>query len=139
MNLAAEVTFKYTQTKNKVVVSIYGTRTSSDKFCIGVADFFLNYDGLANPALIWARSKYNSKKYEPVKVVNFTFNFKLFAIEIKLKSGETGIVMSGKCEKLVTVELTKLKQDFTIKWRMQDTAMVTPEFITINTTYQQKQ
>lgn len=106
-----------------------------DNWAVGNASFLINHDriNLANPELIYSNPKYSSGEYEPLQVIPLLQN-RILAIQLRCNLlGSIPELL--KYETICTIRMDVIATPLNLKWRSQDTALVTPGFITINTNY----
>lgn len=119
--------------KDKAILNFKIDRTSKDKFNMGNSSLLINFNKLiySNPICTYQNKTYSSGDYEPISTVV------LFArvLSLQFRCNGTGKEVSDRLTKLVTVEFDLKGKIEGLSWRAIDTAIVTPQFETINTEY----
>lgn len=139
-NMRTLNTAKVTYDNRMVYVDIFTLRTSDSAFRMGNSSyFFLLPDNVFNDAkIVWKNPKYSLGDYN-LKV--FFYNQYLkdrFCIQLYCY-GQGEIIDNSTPnklgEKIATIQLAKNSNDFFVKWDTINSAIVTPEFLTSNSTW----
>ena len=134
----AAVTLIYSQKGKKIQLHVYLKRTSSEAWKLGTSSFLINYvkSSLNSPKLTFIRKKYSSGSYIPIWISEVLIG-RCLGIQVQCSgSGKTVLSTEKYGEKLATVEMTMNSETYNLQWRLQDTAVLTPDHQPIDTTYQ---
>lgn len=128
-NCALEVT----TTKRKVTLNIYIERTSEEIFNMGNSSFLVNLSRsiFSNGRLTFTAKKYSSKGYEAMEFVQYPFS----AFGLGLRCNTLGREVCEKRTKIATIVYDYTGNPSNISWRLVDTAVVTPNYETVDTKF----
>jgi len=129
----ANVTLNVIAKKKTAYLEFYIQRTSNELFSLGNSSLLVNLDKkiFTNGKLTFAIKKYTSKGYEPLQFVQYSFN----AIGLQFRCNTLGVEVSDKKVHLATLKFNLKGVPGIVKWRLQDTAIVTPNFETVDTKF----
>jgi hypothetical protein len=104
-----------------------------DDWNMGNTSFLINHNryNLINPVLIYENKKYSRGDYFPIRMES-KFGNKAIAFQLEITEGEAGEQVSDEYETICGVEFDIVSEPLNIAWRGVDTAVVTPEFQTID-------
>ena len=119
--------------KDKAVLNFKIDRTSEESFNMGNSSLLINFNPLnfSNPKCTYQNSTFSTKQYEPIRVEKVLPKI----LGIQFKCTGTGKPVSKRLCKLLTVEFDLVGKADGISWRAIDTAIVTPQFETVETHY----
>ena len=105
-----------------------------DNWNMGNTSFLINHDkfNLINPVLIYENKKYSRGDYAPIEMKSILQNK---CIAIQLRCSGSGEQVANEYETICGIVFDLVSEPLNIKWRLQDTAVVTPEFQTIDANY----
>lgn len=133
----SNVTLVYSQSRKKLKLHVYIKRTSAEVFNLGTSSFLINYlrNSLNSQKLIFTRKKYSSGSYKPIWSKEVLIG-RCLGIQVECTGLGKPVLTSGKYgEKLATVEMTMNNEDYNLQWRSLDTAVLTPDYQPVETTY----
>lgn len=133
MSKAAICTLELVTTKKKATFNIYIQRTSDEIFSMGNSSFLVNLSKtiFKNGKLEFACKKYSTKGYEPIEFKQYSFG----CFGIQLRCNTLGRSISDQKEKICSVVYDYSGNPSAVTWRLIDTAVVTPNFETVDTTF----
>lgn len=129
----SDVTLEISTTKKKATFHVYIERTSDEIYNMGNSSFLVNLSKkiFTNGKLTFACVKYSTGGYEVIEFKQFSFN--CFGLQIRCNN--LGKEVKGKRTKIATV-VYEYKGDITsVEWRLIDTAVVTPNYETVDTKF----
>jgi len=102
-----------------------------DDWNMGNTSFLINHNryNLINPVLIYENKKYSRGDYSPIEMKALLQN-KIIALQLRCNG--SGEQVSDEYETICGVEFDIASEPLNIAWRGVDTAVVTPEFQTID-------
>jgi hypothetical protein len=133
----ANVTLIYSQKGKKIKLHIYILRTSAEIYKLGTSSFLINYlkNSLSSPKLTYIRKKYSSGDYKLIWIREVLAG-RCLGIQVECFGSGKPVSSSGKYgEKLATVEMTMNNENYNLQWRLQDTAVLTPDYQPVDCKY----
>jgi hypothetical protein len=126
-------TLEVVTTKKKATFNIYIQRTSDEIFNMGNSSFLVNVSKTVfkNGKLTFAKVKYCTGGYDVMEYVHYPFG----AFGIQIRCNTLGKPISKNKEKIATVVYDYTGNPSNVTWRLMDTAVVTPAFETVDSTY----
>jgi hypothetical protein len=119
--------------KDKAILNFKIDRTSDESFNMGNSSLLINFNPLnfSNPICTYQNSTFSTKDYEPIEVK--TILKKILGIQFRVSG--IGKPVSKRLCKLLTVEFDLVGKADGISWRLIDSAVVTPNFETVDTKF----
>ena len=129
----ANVTLEIVSTKKTATFNFYIQRTSDEIFNMGNSSFLVNVSKTVfkNGKLTFAKVKYCTGGYDVMEYVHYPFG----AFGIQIRCNTLGKPISKNKEKIATVVYDYTGNPSNVTWRLIDTAVVTPAFETVDSTY----
>lgn len=129
----AAVTLNVIAKKKTAFLEFYIQRTSNELFSLGNSSLLVNLDKkiFTEGKLTFAIKKYTSKGYEPLQFVQYSFN----AIGLQFRCNTLGREIPTVKTHLATLKFSLNGTASKVTWRLIDSAIVTPNFETVDSTY----
>ena len=130
---SANCTLEISTTKKKATFHVYIERTSDEIFNMGNSSFLVNLSKkiFTNGKLTFAAVKYSTGGYEVIEFKQFSFN--CFGLQIRCNT--LGKEVKEKKTKIATVVYDYKNDISSVGWRLIDSAVVTPNFETVDTNF----
>ena len=129
----ANVTLEIVSTKKTATFNFYIQRTSDEIFNMGNSSFLVNISKTVfkNGKFLFAKVKYCTKGYDVMEYVHYPFG----AFGIQIRCNTLGKPVSDKKEKIASVVYDYSGNPSNVSWRLIDTAIVTPNYETVDSNY----
>lgn len=129
----ANCTLEVVTTKKKATLHIYIERTSDEIFNMGNSSFLVNLSKtiFSNGRMTFSARKYSSKGYEAMEFVKYPFS----AFGVQIRCNTLGREVTEKKTKVATIVYDYTGNPSNISWRLIDTAVVTPNYETVDTRF----
>lgn len=130
---SANCTLRITANSKTAYFDIYIQRTSDEIFNMGNSSFLVNVSKTVfkNGKLTFAKVKYCTGGYELIQYIHYPFG----AFGIQIRCNTLGKPISKNKEKIATVVYEYTGNPSSVTWRLIDSAVVTPAFETVDSTY----
>ena len=129
----ANCTLQVTANSKSAYFDIYIERTSDEIFNMGNSSFLVNVSKTVfkNGKFTFAKVKYCTGGYDVMEYVHYPFG----AFGIQIRCNTLGKPISKNKEKIATVVYEYTGNPSSVTWRLIDSAVVTPAFETVDTTF----
>jgi len=129
----ANCTLQVTATKKTAYLDFYIERTSNEIFSMGNSSLLLNLDKkiFTDGVITFQAKKFTSRGYEPLEFVQYSFN----AIGLQFRCNTLGREIPTVKTHLATLKFSLNGTASKVTWRLIDSAIVTPNFETVDSTY----
>jgi hypothetical protein len=130
---SSNCTLQVTANSKSAYFDIYIQRTSDEIFNMGNSSFLINCNKtiFKNGKLTFAKVKYCTGGYDVIEYVHYPFG----AFGIQIRCNTLGKPISKNKEKIATVVYDYTGNPSNVTWRLIDSAVVTPAFETVDSTF----
>ncbi len=130
----SNVKLRVKYSNGKAYLDFFFERTSKEIFNMGNTSLLVNFNKavVSNPIVTYRNPLYNKSGYEEIKML-IILN-RILAIQFRCTDG-IGKEVSTDLVKLISVQFDLSGLDTNLSWRLIDTAVVTPQFLEVQTNY----
>jgi hypothetical protein len=130
----ANIKLRVKYSNGKATLDFFFERTSKEVFNMGNTSLLVNFNKLAlsNPVVTYRNPRYTKAGYEEIEMI-ILLN-RILGIQFRCSDG-IGKEVSTDLIKLISVEFDVSSLDTNLNFRLIDTAVVTPNFLEVQTNY----